>query len=360
MIPILWRYAIANYLKVFSLSVGTFISVLLVLRFKEMARFLALSSNGLKTGLFIVYQIPTILPMAIPLSALIASLLLFQRLSRSQELTALRASGISLRTTLLPLCFLSLFFSLFNFSICSELAPFCRRETKTLLYRETSANPLLLLQRQQLIRIRDAYVKLEVEEEGKRASHFMLIAENESNQRLGLITAEELVVQNEELLGRQVAIVSHLNSDDAFDPLILENQASMSTAAPLLSSALKKSRPRLQTNTLGLSQLRYHSREKTSLSKAARIEVLRRISLSLAVFSFTFLGCSFGIEQGRNSSRRGMFYALFLTLAVLISYLFGKTLKSHLLLAYFAFSFPHVLIWLSCLHRLRRISRGLL
>ena len=291
-----------------------------------MARFLALSSNGLKTGLFVVYQIPTILPMAIPLSALIASLLLFQRLSRSQELTALRASGISLTTILLPLCFVSLFFSLLNFSICSELAPFCRRETKTLLYRETSANPLLLLQRQQLIRIRDAYVKLQVEEEGKRASHFMLIAANESTQRLGLVTAEQLIVENDELLGRQVAIISHLNSEDPFDPLIIENQASMSAAAPLLSSALKKSRPRLQASALGLAQLRYQLQEKTTLAKAARIEILRRISLSLAVFSFTFLGYAFGLEQGRNPSRRGLLYALCLTLAILVSYLFGKTL----------------------------------
>src|SRR4051812_38356814 len=101
--PILWRYALQSYLRVFFLSVCTFITVLIVARFKEIARFTALTGDWSKTGLFIVYQIPSILPIAIPISALIASLLLFQRLSRTYELTALRASGLSLSTILTPL-----------------------------------------------------------------------------------------------------------------------------------------------------------------------------------------------------------------------------------------------------------------
>ncbi|MDE3045142.1 MAG: LptF/LptG family permease [Verrucomicrobiota bacterium] len=394
MIPILWRYAIFNYGKVFSLSVGTFVALLLVSRLKEIARFLALSSDASKTLLFLVYQIPTILPMTIPLSALIASFLLFQRLSRTQELTALRASGFSLKNILLPLCLISGFFSLTNFSICSELAPFCRRETKTLLYRETSANPLLLLQRHQLLRIRDTYLQLDVEEEGSRAQNFLLITPNESLQRLTLVSANELTVQNEprpkgrgmiweefrtppkfgcelpgpkgpgfrrpdeELVGKEVAIVSHLPSENNFDSLIVENQASMSTAAPILSASLKKSRPRLENNALDFPLLLCQLNEPPSISNTARIEILRRLSLSLSVFSFTLLGCVFGIEHSRTSSRRKSIYALFLTLFFFSSYLFGKTLKSAPLFACLAYFGPHLLLWVSCLYRLRRISRG--
>ena len=127
MFPILWRYALQGYLRVFFLSVCTFIAVLLVSRFKEIARFAALSSDPLKTGLFLVYQFPLILPMAIPISALIASILLFQRLSRTYELTALRASGLSLGSILSPLLFGSLLPSLLNFSLAAEISPLCPR-----------------------------------------------------------------------------------------------------------------------------------------------------------------------------------------------------------------------------------------
>lgn len=361
MIPILWRYAALNYLKMFFLSVGTFVAVLLVSRFKEMARFAALSSDWLKTGLFTVYQIPFILPMAIPLSALIASFVLFQRFSRSHELTALRASGLSLKSAMTPLSFLSALLSIGTFVICSEVAPFCRRESKALLYRETSANPLLLLQRQHLIKIKDAYLQLDVEDEGSLARDFILIAHNESNQRLSLITAKELRVDTDQLIGADVAIVSHLNSEkkEGFDPLIIENQSSMSTAAPVLSAALKKNRPRIDANALNMRQLRLRLHESRRLARAARVEILRRISLTLATFSFTLLGCTFGVEQGRNPSRRGTLYAALLTLTVLMSYLMGKELKFDPLLATGAFLLPHLLIWFSCLHRQSRIERGL-
>lgn len=338
----------------------TFLTVLLVSRFKEIARFAALSSDSLKTALFVVYQFPLILPMAIPISALIASLLLFQRLSRTFELTALRASGLSLRSILAPLLFTSILISLLNFSITAEISPFCRRESKTLLYRETSENPLLLLQRQQLVKIKHAYLNMKVKDEGKIAKDMILIAHNESNQRLSLFSARQLRIEGEELLGSDVAIISHLHSEkeDSFDPLIIENQASMSTEAPVLSAALKKNRPRLEANALSLKMLQIRAKEPGKQAKAARVEMLRRLSLSLAVFSFTLLGCAFGIENGRTPSKKGLFVSLLFTLAVLVSYLLGKELKNYPAIATLFFLFPHALIWTASTLKLRRISRG--
>ncbi len=334
-------------------------AVLLVSRFKQIARFAALSSDWLKTGLFVVYQFPLILPMAIPISALLASLLLFQRLSRTYELTALRASGLSLRSILAPLLFISLFLSLLNFSFCSELAPFCRRESKTLLYQETSENPLLLMQRQKLVKIKNVYLSMKIKDEGKSAKDLILIAQN--NQRLSLIAAKSLHVIGEELLGKDVAIISHLYSEkeESFDTLVIENQACMSTAAPVLSAALKKNRPRLEANTLSLPMLRIRSVENGKHALGARIEILRRISLSIAVFSFTLLGAAFGIEQGRTPSKKGLLYIFCLTLTVLISYLLGKELKNWLIPAIVAFFAPHILIWITSILQLRRISKGL-
>ena len=72
--------------------------------------------------------------------------------------------------------------------MCAEIAPYCRRETKAMLYRETSANPLLLLQRQQLVRIKHAYSKCR-SRRSKSARDVALIAHNESNKRLALLQA---------------------------------------------------------------------------------------------------------------------------------------------------------------------------
>jgi lipopolysaccharide export system permease protein len=359
--PILWRYALMGYLRVFFLSVSTFIAILLVSRFKEIARFTALSGDWMKTAFFVVYQIPLILPIAIPVSALIASLLLFQRLSRTFELTALRASGISLTSILTPILYVASLLTLFSFTMNAAISPFCRRESKAILYRETSANPLLLLQRQNLVKVKHAYINMNVQDEGKAAKDFVLIAHNESNQRLNLISARKLRIAGAKLLGYDVAIVSHLHSEreDSFDPLVIENQTSMSTAAPVLSSALKKNRPRLESNALGLRMLRLRMKESGKQAQGALVEILRRLTLSLAVFSFTLLGCAFGIEQGRNPSKTNLLIALGFTLTVLISYLLGKELKAFPpIAAMIAFLLPHPIIWIASSIQLHRAARG--
>lgn len=345
--PILWRYALQSYSRVLILSIGTFITVLIVSRFKEIARFTALTCDFGKTGMFIFYQIPAILPMAIPISTLISSLLLFQKLSRSYELTALRAAGLSLKTILAPLLMGSILLSLFNFSLCADIAPYCRREGKTMIYHETTENPLLLLQRQKLVKIKDAYLDMQVKDD-ETIKNLSLIVHNEGTQRLSLFSAKKLWLSGEELLGDDLAVVSYLS-----DSLLIENQSSMSTEAPLLSRALKKNRPRLDINALSFKMLRLSDKKKPAL-----IELLRRVSLSLSVFSFTLLGCAFGIEEARSPTKKSLLFAFLLTLSVLLSYLLGKELKDFPWLATVAFLLPHPFIWACSLIHLQNISRG--
>src|SRR5579863_9043123 len=101
--PIVWRYLLRSYFQVLLLCVSAFIGVLIVLRFQEIARFATSGAAKLKILLFTLLQIPYILPIAIPVSCLIAAMLLFQRLSHTQELTALRTSGFGLKTISTPL-----------------------------------------------------------------------------------------------------------------------------------------------------------------------------------------------------------------------------------------------------------------
>lgn len=349
---IFWRYALQSYSRVFFLSITTFIAVLIIARFKEVARFTALTADFKMTALFILYHIPTILPIAIPISALLASLLLFQKMSRSFELTSLRASGISLTKIISPSLAFSILLSVVNFSLCTEIAPFCRREGKTMIYHATSTNPLLLLQRQKLVRIKDTYLQMTALGD-ETMKDLTLIAPNMSTGRLSLLSARKLWIDKEELVGKDLAILSYFPTEGGFDNMILENQAWMSTSAPLLSNALKKHRPHLDINALNFKMLRIHSKPKQAL-----IEMLRRLSLTLAPFSFTFLGSSFGIEEGRNPPKKNLFTALILTLTVLMSYLLGKELKGSAFLATLAFMLPHPFIWLYSIFHLSKIAKG--
>ena len=221
-----------------------------------------------------------------------------------------------------------------------------------MIYHETSSNPLLLLQRQKLVKIKDAYLEMQAEGD-ESIKNLTFIAPNVSSGRLTLLSARKLWIEQEELVGKDLAILSYFPVEAGFDNLMIENQTWMRTSAPLLSKALKKNRPRIDINALNFKMLQIHSKPKQAL-----IEMLRRLSLSLAPFSFTFLGSAFGIEEGRNPKKKNLFFALLLTLSVLMSYLLGKELKASPWIATIAFLLPHPFIWLCSSFHLHRIARG--
>jgi lipopolysaccharide export system permease protein len=356
-IPILWRYLLFNFTKIFLTTIVSFIAILFVSRCKEIARFAALSESIQTTLLFMAYQIPLILPVALPISALLASVLLVQKINRSFELIALRASGISLFTTLTPLLLFSVLLSCLNFSLSAKAAPFCRRSTKEFLYYETSSNPLLLLQRQNLIKTKQSFVKMDPSTSDDKLHHFFLIT---ARGNLSLISAETLWTENEALRGSHIALISHFanENDQTFDPLLVENQKDMTTDASTFCYSLKRKRPKLDVSGLEFSLLKVCALEKGKLSKKAKVEMARRISLSLALFSFTLLGAAFSVQVGRTASKKRLATALSLALLLMISYLFGKECKTNLSLALSILFAPHLLIWIASFRQLFRINRG--
>ncbi|MBX9745100.1 MAG: LptF/LptG family permease, partial [Chlamydiales bacterium] len=158
-------------------------------------------------------------------------------------------------------------------------------------------------------------------------------------------------------------IISHMPSilPETFDDTILENEESMSTSASLLSQALKQKRPNTEANALSLKQIKIHLKTVTNLKKnrAASVELLRRYSLSLTVFSFTLLGSTFGMHIGRTTSRRPLLAMCGWALLMFICYFLAKSLKTHYLTAGLALCLVHPILWIVSICRLRSITRGI-
>jgi lipopolysaccharide export system permease protein len=353
MIPVFWRYAIGNYLKIFSLSLASIVSMLIVSRFKGIAEF-ATNGSWSHTALFTLYQIPFIFPIAFPISALLASFILLQKMSRSHETTALRATGFSLRHILAPLLLTAGFLSLLNFSFSAHIAPLCFRESVNIFCPETKENPLLLLRKRDMLKLNHTHLQLE-EEDGE-VFDLVVVARNGRTHRLELLSAERLHSEKGVIIGKNTAIVAHVGKD--YDSLFIENQATISMNGELLSKFFIKRPPKATIRALDFRLLPRAAMQKGKLGKAAWTELLRRSSLSLAVFTFTLLGCAFGFEPGKKGSKTAALTTIFLALLLLSSYFLGKGLRFNPTVSLLSFLFPHCLIGLACLRRLHRISRG--
>lgn len=79
----------------------------------------------------------TFVPMALPLSILLASLMTFGNLGEQYELVAIKAAGISLRWVMMPLVFVSILISTLAFFYSNNVLPIVNLKYKSILYDVT-------------------------------------------------------------------------------------------------------------------------------------------------------------------------------------------------------------------------------
>ena len=364
--PIIWRYLLRSYFQVLALSVSSFIAVLLVLRFQEIARFASSGTAKLKVLMFALLQIPYILPIAIPVSCLITAMLLFQRLSKTHELTALRTCGLGLKPITTPLIFAGLFLSLLNLTISCEIAPRCRALSKELIYQTVAANPLFLFQKESLVKLKNAYIDMKVLKSGKYAEDVVFAIKNSSNNRLTLMVAKDLSLRGELLKGEQVTLISSIDpkKGEGFDHLVIENQAVMDTKASSLSQYTQSAdwdatyEYQSLRKILAREALEKEHHSLFSVGRGAQLELARRFSIAFAAFTFTLIGVAFGMQISRNRSKKGIVCAIALACFYLICFVMAKSLKHCPMLSSLMFLLPHPLIILICLRSLKSVTRG--
>ena len=94
---------------------------------------------------FMFYISATLVPMALPLAILLASIMSFGNMGENYELIAMKAAGISLQKIMRPLIILVIFIGLGAFYFSNYVMPIASLKASTLLYDIKHQNPELVL-----------------------------------------------------------------------------------------------------------------------------------------------------------------------------------------------------------------------
>jgi lipopolysaccharide export system permease protein len=128
---ILDRYVTKEFIRIFVLVLLLFIALFLIVEFFERIRmFLHHKASLYQIVSFLLHRIPMMISQVIPASVLLASLITFSSLSKNCEIVAMKANGISLYRTSLPVIITSALICVLAFLNSEFITPYSNQKAE--------------------------------------------------------------------------------------------------------------------------------------------------------------------------------------------------------------------------------------
>jgi lipopolysaccharide export system permease protein len=153
---ILARYLVRQFTPPFAFGLALFSGVLLLDKLFDIIDMLINKGVSFRTSahIFLLF-LPTVLTLTIPMAVLLACLLTFGRLSEDNEITALRASGLSFNQILWPPLLLAFLLSCGLVPFNTLVAPRAVGAFRNLYHRIVTSDPLIKIEPRQFISLHD-------------------------------------------------------------------------------------------------------------------------------------------------------------------------------------------------------------
>jgi len=313
----LMRQVIANLV----MTVGVFTGVLLLGSLAKEMLFLLIDED---VNLWMVAKaigmlIPFILVFALPIGMLTATLLVFGRLSADQELTAMRASGVSLVSLVAPVLLFSVLMSIVCAMINLDYAPRARHAYRQMLHDLAAANIGLLLPAGTFITQSDYTIYVDDYSSDGELLDVSIYSMQGGKVTTAFTAKRARLDRNDEtgearltlFDGQQVSFVD--NRTFYFGELPLSRPLSMGGKAGGFGEAslANMSLPELIMKNGELERLGVETTPVT-------VQIHSKIAFSFACVGFTLIGIPLGLQSHRRETRIGILLAL-----VLISVYYG-------------------------------------
>jgi len=351
-----------------TITVFTFVVIL----FNVLKEILPLLISG-QVNLWLVLKaigllIPFACVYALPMGFITAALLVFGRFSADQELTAARASGISLFSLILPVLLLSLICCGLSACFNMDFGPRSRVAYVNLKAQVRADLAKTELPAGQIINDFPGYVFYAAKNNnGLLEDVRILQIGNETNIERTLRAPRgrvEVDAPNNKLIlhlfdARMVTFSgTHVNLTSLMEmPLALDlNLATNQVYKPKISDMtfwqlrneindLEKrmgaqAYPGKATSTELRAQLREAEKHRNDLTEPVVVEMHRQIAFSFACFGFTLVGIPLGIRMHRRETNVGVAIALVLVLIYYAFIMLGESLATRPELV------PHLILWL--------------
>lgn len=319
----------------------------------------------------ILLLIPYVLVFALPMGLLTAALLVFGRLSADNEITALRASGVSLVSLVTPVLLLSFALSGVSAVINMQIAPRCRVMYRAMLKEFGWAKSTALIPEKTYIKdFPDAIVyvsrvdgshlediliyelKREKIESYVRADTGQVVFNQTNNLVSVQLTnvfrvffVEDRRLPQTVYMGDTEFIYTNTVARKLESRQDLDNMTFPELQRELRDLERRMSAPLTNAGPKGVAVKVRPERGKRSvrgvdLTLPVRVQMHRQVAFSFACIGFTLVGIPLGIRAHRRETSVGIALAIILVLIYYSFFILGLSLETRPELA------PHLILWI--------------
>ncbi len=301
---ILNRFLLQHFSRILLLSVGAFISIYLLIDFFEkISDFIDHKASAADYLSYLLNSIPFIFVQILPLAILMTVVLTLGTLGRTNEVTAMRACGVSLWKIVRPFMLLALGLSLLLLSLNEFIVPLNAKALNDLLEVKLQGKQQLTMSRDE-IWYRDAgrIVNVILADWAKQELHGVTIFEIDDNSRIqqrleiprlryldGLWVASEQTVRTFDPRSGDL-----LRSDKQFNVTLDTGRS------PEDFAHTEKRNDEL--NYWQLSRMVHKLEQEGFDATRQRVDMHNRLAAPFTCLIMAFLGVPFALQRGRNSN----------------------------------------------------------
>lgn len=349
---ILQGYFLRQVVSIFFITTGLFVGILFLGNMLKVMNLLTAGIGFTVIMKFLLYTVPFMLTYAIPMGILTATLLCFSRFSAENEITAVRASGISLGYIIRPVILFSFLLVIISFFNNTCWRPRANFKGRYLLISHGIDNPFSTIIPGRFNDLMPGY-EIYVKEHRGETLYKLIIYKFQENNLAGIVTAERGYIIKKDL--KWILLLKNGNVEDINQDGSI-NRIDFDTYNIVLGDVksknlvlMKKERERTNKelrfvidDLIKKMQVRNmeFKQQITREISGIRTRIHNRIALSFASLIFAMIGIPSGLRLHRRETSAGVGVSLILIAA----YYFLITLIES-----FKFTpevYPWIMIWI--------------
>ncbi|MFZ2653772.1 MAG: LptF/LptG family permease [Victivallales bacterium] len=296
--------------------------------------------------LFLMYIVPTALSLTIPFSVLVATMLVFGRLSAHNEITAMRACGISILQIISPIIILTFALTCICVYLQMDLSPYYSNKAKDILKEAGIKKPTALLEPGKPMQYENYNIYIDDKNEKneiKNVQVYILSKDMKEWEQDITALSGRIDVDEDKKVMKIILFNAIIKVKDSND-----NQPRRTSAESMefpidyghkFNEIKVGDKPQYITSSELFSRTILYKKRGMDVTRL-EVELNQRIALAISPIAFLLLGMPLAIRTSRRETSVGLFISVLLAGAYFISIMILAALYTKPAIH------PQLLIWI--------------